>query len=65
MEKHKGKLTVDVSSIIDRIDAYPAKAGIDPDLWVGMTYAQKCLYLAKKGLEAVESMAKESEETDE
>lgn len=50
----KGRITVDIADIIQQIDAYPAKAGIDPDLWQGMTYPQKCLYLAKKGLAAAE-----------
>jgi hypothetical protein len=50
----KGRITVDIADIIKEMDGYPEKVGIDPDLWAGMTYPQKCLYLAKKGLAAAE-----------
>ncbi len=56
------RITVDIASVIAEIDAYPAKRGIDPTLWNSMSYPQKCLYLAKKELEAADAFAEDDED---
>lgn len=55
------RITVDIKDIIAEIDAYPAKRGIDPTLWNSMSYPQKCLYLAKKELEAADALAEDED----
>jgi hypothetical protein len=58
----KGRISMNIEEIIAEIDAYPSKRGIDPTLWNSMSYPQKCLYLAKKELEAADSLALEDED---
>lgn len=57
-----GRISMNIEEIIAEIDAYPAKKGIDPTLWNSMSYPQKCLYLAKKELEAADSLALEDKD---
>lgn len=57
-----GRISMNIEEIIAEIDAYPAKRGIDPTLWNSMSYPQKCLYLAKKELEAADALAGDNEE---
>lgn len=53
---------MDIKEIVAEIDAYPAQAGIDPELWSGMTYPQKCLYLTKRGLKTAQVKLDEFED---
>ena len=57
-----GRVTIDINEIIEEIDAYPEKKGIDPVLWNSMSYPQKCLYLAKKELESADALAEDTED---
>lgn len=61
MAKQK-RITVDIKEILEQIDQYPEQAGVQREIWEALTYPQKLLLLAKKGLASAQNSLDEIED---